>query len=134
MKRRAMFFVGLVSLAAAAVASGATGTARVVARIQTGSGPCSEVGGFGAVWVGNNGGGTLARIDPASNKVTKRIRVGPGPCGVAIGAGSVWVDGYSSASVIRVNPKRIKVVKRIKLPDQIWDVAFGAGSVWATEA
>ncbi len=123
------------SLAALVVASAAaaTGTPQVVARIPTGSRPCSEAGGFGALWVGNNGSGTLARIDPKRNKVTKTVRVGAGPCGVAIGAGSVWVDGYSSASVVRVNPRRMKVVKRIHLPDLIWDVTFGARSVWATE-
>src|SRR3954454_13789836 len=132
-KRRTLFLRTVVALIAATAAVGATGTAQVVARIPTESQPCSEAGGFGALWVGNYGSGTVARIDPAQNTVTGKVHVGSGPCGVAIGAGSVWVDGYTSASVIRVNPKRMKVVKRIKLPDQIWDVAFGAGSVWATE-
>ena len=107
----------------------AAGTPTVIAKIQAGRGPCSETGGFGYVWVGVGGDGTLVRIDPATNAVTATVDVGPGPCGVAIGAGSVWVDGYASQSVIRVNPTTLKVVKTIKLPDQIWDVTFGANSV-----
>lgn len=134
MKRPTSLFLGtLAVLVAAGMASGASGTPQVVARIVTGPQPCSEAGGFGAVWVGNYGGRTIARIDPAQNKVTKKIRVGRGSCGIAIGARSVWVDGYLSHSVVRVNPRRMKVVKRIDLPDQIWDVTFGAHSVWATE-
>lgn len=134
-KRRTLFLGIVVMSVATAAATAATGRPQVVARIQTGSEPCSEAGGFGAVWVGNYGSGTLARIDPAKNQVTgRKVRVGAGPCGIATGGGSVWVDGYLSSSVVRVDPKRMKVVKRIRLRDRIWDVAFGAGSVWATEA
>ena len=133
MRRFGIFFGTAVILSAAAAAWGATGAPEVVARISTGSQPCSEVGGLGYVWVGVGGTGQLARIDPATNAVTARVPVGPGPCGVAIGAGSVWVDGYGTSSVIRVDPGKLKVVKRIPLHDQVWDVAFGAGSVWATE-
>src|SRR6266480_1248520 len=134
MGRIAIFGGTVLALLVAAAALGASGTPEVVARIATGAGACSEVGGFGYVWVGNNGAGTLSRIDPATNKVTATIGVGHGPCGVAIGAGSVWVDGYSSESVIRVNPATLKIVKRIHLPDSIWDVTYGAGAVWATES
>ena len=130
-----------VSIAASAVLVAATpgagsdkptGSVSVVARIETGNGPCSEVGGFGYLWVANNRDGTLVRIDPATNAVTGKIDVGPGPCGVAIAGGSVWVDGYSSASVVRVDPQTLKVIKRIPMGDEIWDITVGAGSVWAT--
>ena len=122
MRRFGIFFGTAVILSAAAAAWGATGAPEVVARIPTGSQPCSEVGGLGYVWVGVGGTGQLARIDPATNTVTARVPVGPGPCGVAIGAGSVWVDGYGTSSVIRVDPAKLKVVKRIQLHDQVWDV------------
>src|SRR5262249_33120543 len=82
-KLRALLVAPAVVLVAVTASAAATGTPQVVARIKTGSRPCSEVGGFGAVWVGNNGGGTLARINPKTNKVTGKVRVGAGPCGVA---------------------------------------------------
>jgi virginiamycin B lyase len=124
------FAVAGVIVVAALAAPGST---QVVAKIDTGAGPCSEAGGFGSVWVGVGGAGLLARIDPATNGVTGSVDVGFGPCGVAIGAGSVWVDGYGTSSVIRVDPARMKVTKRIPMRDQIWDVTYGDASVWATE-
>jgi Uncharacterized conserved protein len=124
-----VLIAGVIVVAAVA----ASGSTQVVAKIDTGAGPCSETGGFGSVWVGVGGAGSLARIDPATNAVTGSVDVGFGPCGVAIGAGSVWVDGYGTSSVIRVDPVRMKVTKRIPMRDQIWDVAYGDASVWATE-
>ena len=97
--------LGLVVAAVVVIAAvAAAAPAHVVAQIETGQGPCSETGGLDALWVGVNGAGRLARVDPATNTVTRSIAVGRGPCGVAIGAGSVWVDGYGTSSVIRVDP------------------------------
>ena len=99
MRGRISLFVGIIFSAVLVVAAAASnGTPQVVARIVTGAGPCSETGGFGYVWVGVGGAGTLERIDPATNTVTAKIPVGPGPCGVAVGAGSIWVDGYGTHS------------------------------------
>ena len=63
------FAVAGVIVVAALAAPGST---QVVAKIDTGAGPCSEAGGFGSVWVGVGGAGSLARIDPATNAVTAR--------------------------------------------------------------
>jgi YVTN family beta-propeller protein len=82
-----------VAVAGIASAAGSLAPARIVARITSGLGPCSEVGGAHAVWVGNLREATAARIDPATNKVTGKVEVGRQPCGVAIGAASVPVDG-----------------------------------------
>ena len=75
---------------------------------------------------------TIARIDPATNRVTGRIKVGPQPCGVAIGADALWVDGYGNGDVERVDPVAMQVVARIPVGPSLWDVEFGAGSAWAT--
>src|ERR1043165_832127 len=102
---RLSFLAGLaVALSLVAAASGANGTPEVVPRVQTAVAPCSEAGGFGYLWVGNNGAGTLSRVDPGTNTVTATIGVGRGPCGVAVGAGAVWVDGYGSSSVTPLAP------------------------------
>ena len=59
--------------------------------IATGNAPCGASGGFGSVWVANDGSGTLVRIDPRTNRVVGRVRVGPGVCSTATGAGAdVW--------------------------------------------
>jgi len=76
-------------LAAVAVIGFAGAQPQVSARITTRTAPCEAVAAAGAVWVANDGAGTLARVDPRSNRVTARIGVGRGACAVAAGAGVV---------------------------------------------
>src|SRR4051812_49786681 len=92
-------------------ALGAAGSVQVVARIDTGQGPCSETGGLGSVWVGVANAGTLARIDPAANAVTGsgggRPRAGGGPIGARRGLGG----GYREDSGVPVGPARMEGTK-----------------------
>src|SRR6476646_7124199 len=91
-----MRFAAIVILAAAVAGTAAGAStlapARIAARIVTGNGPCSEGAGFGAVWVSNIREDTIARIDPAKNKVTGKVQVPTGsqPCGVVSGADALW--------------------------------------------
>ena len=75
-----MRFATIVILAAAVAGTAAGAStlapARIAARIATGNGPCSEGAGFGALWVSNIRDATIARIDPATNKVTGKVQVG----------------------------------------------------------
>ncbi|HEX7310412.1 MAG TPA: hypothetical protein VF232_04470, partial [Gaiellaceae bacterium] len=64
------------------------------ARIVTGGNPCGAAAAAGAMWVANDGSGTLVRIDPKKNRVTRRIKVGRGACEIAAGFGAVWVTNY----------------------------------------
>jgi DNA-binding beta-propeller fold protein YncE len=104
---------------------------QVAARITTGSGPCESAAAAGAVWVANDGGGTLARIDPRSNRVTARIRVGRGSCAVAAGGGAVWVANYRTGQLLRVDT-RTRAVRRVAVGGAPFDVIVDAGSVWVT--
>jgi DNA-binding beta-propeller fold protein YncE len=103
----------------------------VTARIATGEHPCGIASGFGAVWVANDGGGTLARINPKTNRVTRRVRVGPGVCSVATGSGFVWMTNYRTGSVVRVSPRTFQA-RSVTIGDEPFDVLVGAGHVWAT--
>ncbi|MBA3718003.1 MAG: hypothetical protein H0W87_07245 [Actinobacteria bacterium] len=103
----------------------------VTARIATGEHPCGIAAGFGAVWVANDGGGTLARVDPKTNRVTRRIRVGRGACSVAAGLGFVWVTNYRTGSIVRVEPRTFRV-RSVKVGAEPFDVLVAAGRVWAT--
>lgn len=80
---------------------------------------------------------SLARIDPASNRITARIPVpGTGLGGVvamAYGAGSVWLVDSDQAShdvVSKVDPGRNRVVDRTTVGIQPVDVAFSGEAVW----
>ena len=59
--------------------------------IKVGVGPLGVAVGSGAVWVVNNGAGTVSRVDPVTNEVVNTIEVGGTPRGVAVGEGAVWV-------------------------------------------
>src|SRR5262245_11287936 len=103
----------------------------VTARIATGDHPCGIASGFGAVWVANDDGGTLARVDPRTNKVTKRVRLGRGVCSVATGAGFVWITNYRTASIVRVAPSSFRT-RSAKIGAEPFDVLVAGGRVWAT--
>lgn len=110
----------VVPLAACIVlveASGAaTSSPQLIARVSTrGAKPCGSAVYGRSLYVANYGSGTLARVDPRTNKVSKTIRVGDGPCGVVAGGGALWVENFRSSNIVRVDPRRFKVTARINV-------------------
>ena len=79
----------------------------------------------------SDGGGSLARIDPRTNRVTRRVSVGRGACEVATGFGAVWVTNYKTASILRVDLSTYRV-RRVSVGDTPFDVVAAAGRVWTT--
>jgi streptogramin lyase len=120
-----LVFLSVVSAAAASPAP------RVTARIATGLHPGGAVAAFGSVWVANDGSGTLARVDPRTNRVIRRLRVGRGAFSVTAGAGAVWVTNYRSGAVIRVDPRRLRI-RRIRIGGAPSEVLVAFGRVWVT--
>jgi streptogramin lyase len=117
--------LGLLALAATGASP------RVVARIETGASPGGAVWAFGAVWVANDRSGTLARIDPATNRVTRRIRLKPGLFSVTRGFGALWAVNYERHSLARIDPEsgRARTVHVGAVP---FDVAAAFGRIWVT--
>jgi DNA-binding beta-propeller fold protein YncE len=103
----------------------------VSARIATGEHPCGIAAGFGAVWIANDGSGSLARVNPRTNRVTRRIPVGRGACSVAIGSGFVWVTNYRTGSVVRVEPRTFRI-RKVRVGSEPFDVLGAAGRIWVT--
>lgn len=103
----------------------------VVARIPTGASPGGATVAYGAVWVANDGSGTLARIDPATNRVTRRVRLRPGLFSVTHGFGALWAVNYKTGALSRVDPTsgRVRTVRVGGVP---FDVAGAFGRVWVT--
>jgi streptogramin lyase len=121
----------LALLGLACTALGAGSAPHVVARIQTGAAPAGAVSAFGAVWVANDGAGTLARIDPRTNRVTRRVRLQPGIFSVTCGFGALWAINYKRHSLTRVDPTsgRARSVRVGAVP---FDVVAAFGHVWVT--
>ena len=59
--------------------------------------------GAGSFWILTDTKGTLARIDPATNKVVAEIYVAPGSFAVAFGENAVWVTSTEKNLLTRVN-------------------------------
>ena len=104
---------------------------QVAARIATGQAPCEAAASAGAVWVADDGAGTLVRVDPRRNRVTARIDVGRGACAVAAGAGALWVANYRTGLLLRVDP-RTRRVRRASVGGAPFDVVVAFGRVWTT--
>ena len=106
---------------------------QLLARVGTrGAKPCGSAVYGKYLYVANYGSGTLARIDPRTNKAVKTLKVGDGTCGVVAGGGALWVENFHSSNIARVDPKRFKVTARIKVFGSPWDVTYGFGSVWTS--
>ncbi|MGH2673919.1 MAG: hypothetical protein ACRDH1_00660 [Actinomycetota bacterium] len=122
---------------------------RVTATIPVGPFPRAIAAGEGGVWVVVPGddtdggyGGTVERIDPATNQVVASIPVDTSDA-VAAGAGSVWVTGVTNTVgpsgqtsdfngvVLRIDPDTNRVVDRIPYQGgSPYDIAADATGVW----
>ena len=56
------------------------------------------------VWVPNDAGDTLSRIDIATNAVVETIQTGDNPAVVAGVAGEVWLSNFDAGEVWRIRP------------------------------
>jgi YVTN family beta-propeller protein len=76
--------------------------------------------GLGAVWILNQGDGTVSRINPASNKVVATIALEtPGNGGdIAIGAGAVWVTNLGTP-LSRIDPATNQVTAQLSAPEEM---------------
>jgi streptogramin lyase len=113
------------------VALAALASPQLVARIETGSSPGGATAAYGAVWVANDRSGTLARIDPATNRVTRRLRLRPGLFSVTHGFGALWVVNYDRDMLSRVDPRTGRV-RSVRVGAAPFDVAAAFGRVWVT--
>jgi streptogramin lyase len=104
---------------------------QVVARIHTGASPGGAVAAFGAVWVANDGAGTLVRVDPRTNRVTRAVRLRPGLFSVTSGFGALWAINYKSDSLARVDPTSGKA-RSVRVGATPFDVLAAYGHVWVT--
>jgi YVTN family beta-propeller protein len=105
---------------------------RVTATIPVGAAPADVVVSDGAVWVANATGGTVSRVDPATNTVTTTIQVGRNPVRLAAGFGSVWVANQTGQTVTRLAASTGRLQATIPVPSHVSveDLAVGAGAVW----
>jgi streptogramin lyase len=93
-------------------------------RIPTGpsddEAPITAVVAAGAVWVGNHHGGTVARVDPNTDRLVATIPWGPPGGGgiyhMATDGSSIWVTGSRTDDVTEIDTATNAIVKRTQVP------------------
>ena len=125
--------IGAVALAAVAALLLKGGEPTVAGTIHVGGRPLGIAFGEGSIWVTNEQGDELTRIDPDTGEVSgDPIRVGKRPTGVRTGEGSVWVANSAADTISRINPKTRQVVADIRVGDQPAGIKVDEGFVWVS--
>ena len=108
-------------------------TGELEASIPTaGAAPGPVVWADGSLWVANTSSGTVARIDPASDRVVQSVSTDGAPTDLAAGEGAVWVLNGLEGEVRAIDPRTNEVTARVSVPQGSGGIAVGAGFVWVT--
>jgi YVTN family beta-propeller protein len=86
--------------------------------------------GAGSFWMLTDTKGTLARIDPATNKTVAEIYVAPGSYAVAFGNGAVWVTSADRNTLTRINAQTNVIEETIAVGPKPRFLTIGEGAVW----
>ena len=76
--------------------------------------------GAGSVWVSLEADGTVARINPRTNRVVARIRGLGDPNGLVYANRALWVSDLSRGRVVRIDPRTNRITARIRVPKADW--------------
>jgi streptogramin lyase len=101
------------------------------------SGPSFLAVGTGSasgIWVVNELGDTVVRIDPETNEVNPRVQVTQ-PTAVAAGDAGVWVTSHGTDTVTRIDPasgttKQTLTLGEDGIPDGPTTIVLAPGGVW----
>jgi YVTN family beta-propeller protein len=89
--------------------------------------------GFGAVWLRLHDG-SVARLDPVTNRLVATIAVGSGEFGdIAAGEGGVWVSTFDEDKLSRIDPATNRVVGNVQVGTNPEGLAFTPGAVWVAD-
>src|SRR4029077_6354317 len=104
------------------------GSERVQAAIHLSFVPQAVAAGNGAVWLVDQSGSAIVRVDPRTHRLT-RIRVGRQPEAVAVGPRAVWVANRGDGTLSKIDPSRRVVEKVVSVGSQPVDLVVGLGAV-----
>jgi YVTN family beta-propeller protein len=103
-------------------------------RIPVGGGPTDLSLDERWVWVTNQLGGTVSRVDPNTNRIDRTVAVGRAPHAIATGGGFIWVATLEDSTVIKIDPGSAEVVGQpVPVGRAPSDLAVGHRSIWVTE-
>ena len=103
-----------------------------ITAVPAGARPYGLVADGEAVWVTNNVGGTVTRLDPATGRTLATVEVGRCPERLAASEGAVWVVNACDATVSHVDTATDAVVATVPLDAQPQAIAASDDAVWVT--
>jgi streptogramin lyase len=105
-------------------------TMRRVATVEFPESSSNVATGLGAVWVADDEGGAVLRVDPREERISRTYDVEGGPLGVAVGLDAVWTAN-EAGTVARIDPRSGDVAATpVGGTPRRLDV--GAGAVWVS--
>jgi YVTN family beta-propeller protein len=105
---------------------------RTVQRLDPHSTPGAIATGDGALWIADDVGKNVIRLDPNGGMTS--TAVGNGPSGVAVSPDGVWVTDSLDDTLERIDPDTLAVTNTIPVGHSPAGVAVGAGSVWVANS
>ncbi|WP_225205729.1 Vgb family protein [Novosphingobium huizhouense] len=113
-------------------------TGKLLATISSGianqrEGELNTVTGAGAVWIGSDAAGKIARIDPATNTVVASVTVAPGTWYLSFGLGALWAVSAKEQLLQRIDPATNAVTGTAPLGKAPGFLVAGEGAVWVQE-
>jgi streptogramin lyase len=103
-------------------------------RIGRGRGLNLAAYGEGRLWVANQSGRELVRIDLGRGRIDGRFPLPAEPFVVSVGAGSVWVTSAVGGRLWQIDPATGKIEYTVQLGHPAGDVAASADAVWVRAA
>jgi DNA-binding beta-propeller fold protein YncE len=105
-------------------------TLRRVATVDVLARPVSVATGLGSVWVPQEDGGAIVRIEPSRNAVERTYEVGGRSNSVAIGTDAAWATS-DAGTVARIDPET-HTVSTIRVGGSPRALTLRAGEVWVS--
>lgn len=103
---------------------------KVPSRLRAGARvPNAITAGFGSVWAARLDNQSLARIDPATNRVIGNIPLPAEPFQVCPGSSSIWVTSFDDSALMRIDPVTNKAVGTWRL-GSLGGCAEADGVLW----
>ncbi|MEZ5063016.1 MAG: serine/threonine-protein kinase, partial [Solirubrobacterales bacterium] len=106
----------------------------VPVRIDAGDGPGDVAVDDRYVWVADDSGDRVIRVDPTTNSATGSVPAGEEPRSIATGGGAVWVVSSGDAKLTKIDPESASVLgSPTTVGVRPTSVAFGEGRVWVAD-
>jgi DNA-binding beta-propeller fold protein YncE len=86
--------------------------------------------GAGGVWVADQSGNRVVRIDPATNRIVGSVRTRPAPVWFAIAGRQLWVADQTGNAVQRIDPATGRILATVPTRGGPLDPGLAGGSLW----